>query len=565
MNFLNILLLLSISSYLYAAGPSCNETPISISQLEKIVKSDSVTSMQDFLDKIPKDSMQLFTFVTNSLSLHRGNGEGMVSSMWPRVLRSSTDGKITISFVCNPKNPTYGKVEVLFFDDKTNKVMAKEWDFGPDGKRRKASHRIHDNPISCISCHAGSKIQGEETLKYNFGEYPTWGDCDPKRGITMYGAYDDSIDGESYRRRRPDESESMEGCDTLIQDSKTKELLTKDLIALRQEAKDYQEFRKIQKNNSCFNSLPWSKDKNDIYYPYSKNSQAPDAIQTKRPNLIFNLAYGKLMAKKNLNILKRDPNYELMKYLLPMSNLECSDLPSMINEVMGNRLQIDSPRDLLYSYSEFVGVDDKDWTMNFMSKEKKSSFKAGDYSIHDLVLKEIENEIQPQISKENLDLSCILPAFENPLSCEELKLKFEQARKKNKPKDSVIPCESAITIESKSEGLKGEVDKVVVQLNKQSVENGKKLVALNSKGKCVQCHSVGADSGLSSDFHFIPDENSSKEAIAGSIAILNSRMPELLKKIDHRLIETKTMPPMKNKLTDEDRLDIKTYLQSLIK
>ncbi|MBY0413583.1 MAG: hypothetical protein K2Q18_05435, partial [Bdellovibrionales bacterium] len=98
----------------------CSEIPTDMDELGIIATKSK--NMVDFLKNIPQGTLQGFTFVTNSLSLHRGkkdkDGEGQVSPMWPRVLRSSADGKLTVSFVCDPKNPTFGRVEIIHFDDK---------------------------------------------------------------------------------------------------------------------------------------------------------------------------------------------------------------------------------------------------------------------------------------------------------------------------------------------------------------------------------------------------------------------------------------------------------------
>lgn len=98
---------------------NCSELPVSVNQLEGLANNSSY--MVEFLQKLPKGSLPSFTFVTNSLSLQKGedkgNGRGMVNRMWPRVLRGTTDGKLTMSFVCDPENPTYGTVEIIHFDD----------------------------------------------------------------------------------------------------------------------------------------------------------------------------------------------------------------------------------------------------------------------------------------------------------------------------------------------------------------------------------------------------------------------------------------------------------------
>lgn len=74
------------------------------------------------------------------------------------------------------------------------------------------------------------------------------------------------------------------------------------------------------------------------------------------------------------------------------------------------------------------------------------------------------------------------------------------------------------------------------------------------------CHSAGVDM-LPKDFRFIPSELDKNKA--ESVAIIRARKDEIAKKIEKRLIETKTMPPMENDLTDQDRQDVKAYLLSI--
>ena len=163
-----ILLVLCLPTFAQKDCPNDDKTKLK--EIESLVTSTKNKTMEDFLRSISDDKLPVFTFVTNSLSLQRGrnigvpetekNGNGQVSPLWPRIIRSSVDGRITMSYVCDKNNPAYGKVEVLSVDPSTGKVSASEWNFN----QTQPKQRIHNNPASCISCHAKSDGQ---SLKFN--------------------------------------------------------------------------------------------------------------------------------------------------------------------------------------------------------------------------------------------------------------------------------------------------------------------------------------------------------------------------------------------------------------
>ena len=214
--------------------PDCSETPIKIGDLTKLAGRS--TDMVDFLRKIPEGTLQGFTLVTNSRSLHRGKadkrGRGIVSPLWPRALRTSVDGKMTVSFVCDPKNPSYGKVEILYFDDVTNTFRGTEIDFGRPGRPVSSAHRVHSDPQSCVSCHGSARASGERPLKPVWPGYFNWNDCETNRGTSLYGGNDDNMGPDFFRAREGPPSEYT-NC--------TEE---KDRAASMRQRADFQKFRK---------------------------------------------------------------------------------------------------------------------------------------------------------------------------------------------------------------------------------------------------------------------------------------------------------------------------------
>ncbi|MBY0415982.1 MAG: cytochrome c [Bdellovibrionales bacterium] len=603
----------------------CSEIPTNMDELGVIAQKSN--NMVDFLNKIPQGSLQGFTFVTNSLSLHRGkkdkDGEGIVSPMWPRVLRSSADGKLTVSFVCDPKNPTFGKVEIIHFDDKEKEFKTTEFDFGhPSGPAVPPTNRIHKDPVSCISCHAGSEINGKVSLKPNWPEYFQWSDCRKNRGIQFYGGNDDNMGIGSFRVKY----DNKNGCSA-----------KENEIATALEKSNYKKFRQMQKGNECFNSLPWPKNpkpkssgSKDFsrrwtydYYPYSDSGQdvvegfdsTGEGLQNYalRTNLRFTDTYSHLMSQRIANLLKKNSNYDIVKYLLVMEQAGCVVSPSelkAVNELIpGSKLKLapeagatdsESSTPLLFSFAKMAGLNKKDWTMEFQEK-KSTDYSAGmpntvtfdsDFSGDLTINRVVAGEILKDISKDDEKIAAsskgkitrgVTEFFGNRFSCiDDLGgginnqidspsgVKFcndlRSANKNNIAKvkeiqENCTDCKK-ISLPEVKRDLANTIEKTVEKLSADQIARGKKLVEADSRGKCVTCHSASVDL-LPKDFRFIPSETDPKKK--ESVAVMRARKNEIADKLNNRLIKTKTMPPppLGSELSDQDRADVNAYLLNL--
>ncbi len=601
----------------------CSELPISASQIQDIAKNSS--NMEDFLKKIPKGTLQSFTFVPNTLSLHKGRAENSkapntVNSDWPRVLRGSIDGKMTISFVCDPKNETYGRVEIMTFDDATNEVKSLELDFGHDSRPVKPANRIHMNPEQCKSCHTSSlKQNGEPHLKLNWPEYFTWGDCDRKRGIAFYGSSDDNM-GDSNRMRGATSSQKVpEGCNYQT-----------DLVAFEQEKKDYQNFRSKQADNACFNTLPWpegspeslsNQDKSKDYsvYPYSKLSQATNdkglSNYSLRTNTRFTDVYSHLTSKRNFQIVKDSPEYNAAKYFIAMEEVGCMTEAdrNRMKEVLPNfdpkptqgteRVNFDSydvraKNPILYNYSKRIGMNDADWSMEFKSEKLQNdpSYNTAiqrENGTHALIPNVTASEVLREIASTNPKVDSMTKGiyekgtrviFGEAFSCiDDLGQAVKnKARNSNDPICNVLREENEINLKTEgkictecSSGPLNPLSKKIADsaalmeqikqnLTLDSIEKGKKLIQITGRGKCVMCHANQVQM-LPTDFRFMPADNDpNREA---SIAVLKARMKEgdLLSRVHTRLINNKSMPPagIADDLTDVERGNIRDYLVSV--
>ncbi len=604
--------------------PDCSEIPTNMDELGAIATSSK--DMLDFLNKIPQGSLQGFTFVTNSLSLHRGkkdkDGEGIVSPMWPRVLRSSADGKLTVSFVCDPKNPTFGKVEIMHFDDKQKEFRTTEFDFGhPSGPVVAPANRIHKDPVSCVSCHGGSEINGKASLKPNWPEYFQWSDCRKNRGIQFYGGNDDNMKLGNYREK----IDSKNGCNEYDNEQAT---LT--------EQSNYLKFREKQKGNECFNSLPWPKNPKPRipeskdptrrwsykFYPYSENAQdvtfevgPGEGMQNYalRTNLRFTDTYSHLMSQRIANILKKNPNYDAVKYLLVMEQADCEIFPAdlkAVNDLLhGAKLSLipgssagtsESSTPLLFNFAKMAGLAKKDWTMEFQEKKsadyvagmpntmRDTSAFSGDLTINRVVGGEILKDIAAgdekiATSSKGKITRGVTELFGNGFSCiddlggginnsasttsgEKFCKDLRSANKANvaKIKEFQANCTDCkkINLPEVKKVLTESIEKTVEKLNADQIARGKKLVEADSRGKCVTCHSASVDL-LPKDFRFIPSETDPRKK--ESIAVMRARKNEIADKLNNRLMKTKTMPPppLGKDLTDQDRADVNAYLLSL--
>ncbi|MDO9181121.1 MAG: cytochrome c, partial [Bacteriovorax sp.] len=614
----------------------CTEMPTNMVELESIAKNSS--DMLDFLKKIPEGSLQGFTFVTNSLSLHRGakdsNGDGEVSPMWPRVLRSSIDGKTTISFVCDEKNPTFGKVEIIHFDDKDKEFKTTEFDFGhPNVKINAPQNRIKHNPTSCIACHNGSELNGKKSLKPNWGEYYQWSDCKENRGIQMYGGNDDNLTTAEHHYR--DINVSLYSSKKCSNEEYKKQTVL--------EGNNFEKFRKLQKDNPCFNTLPWAdatKDQNSFEsnfdyesYPYAENPQMKYAPSLKkndmdefgimnyslRPNLRFTDTYSHLLAQQISNNLKKNSDYEVVKYLLVMEQAKCEITKKEINNINSilPNFQLSANYDgntyldkskFLAQFAKHAGLKPVDWTMEFQEK-KNSDYNAGMPSIsseRDLFIPDVVGgEILKDMGKSNPAMSTfaaknvsrsVTRVFGEKFSCiDDLgggvvdKVTYDPITYKpilrtqatdtdlckalrrendlniiklrNSRKNQILCDRPNVTVNEKIKNLDQKVDNVISVMMDDKVNRGKKLIETDSKGKCVLCHSASAEI-LPKELRFIGSEQDPKKM--ESLAVLQKRKKEITNKLEHHLIKEKTMPPMANELTDEDRDDVKAYLMNLM-
>lgn len=392
----------------FGINPTCSEKPFDIKALSEIAASDDVEDINDFNAKIPDGVLQKFTLITSSQSLHRGEGEGQVSALWPRVLRFSADGKIVMSYVCHPKNKTYNKVEVLFYNDDQDKFETVSYDLS---KKSKSDHRVEYNQQSCKRCHSyQNEINGEVSLKPIWQGYHTWSDCKDGQGISVYGGFDDEMIG---HRNRTNSSEVLNpnGCSE-----------RQDLEFGERQKEYFRQFKNLQKDNPCFSKLPWpryvpnkslppfletngfmeevfefftrkyakinkpfllEKEKKDLVdaYPYRDATKVSWITLPQRTNLHFTKALSQLNARRIFKQIKASPEYEKLKHLLAAESVGClrPKDKELYEQILGGKMEIVSSK-----RSEFSGGDMRSWDYNplLYAFGKKIGMVAGDWSLN---------------------------------------------------------------------------------------------------------------------------------------------------------------------------------------
>lgn len=340
--------------------PDCSERKTSVEELKKIAARSEIRHMVDFLRALPSGSLQTFTFVKETKSFqHHGT-----SARWPRVLRTTADMRLALSFVCNPESLDYGRVEVLHY---VPPPVATWRSLSLDFREKKpvvagvkesevfGSSRIHENSPTCVKCHSIGGAPAEGLLPI-VPQYKTW--------EGFFGSDDDVIHKGTA------------------------------------EEQDYLSFLKRAKANPCFATLPWPKSQDPAYalYPFHEGfpeekvlsgrySLSEETKQIKirnyhlRPNLKLTDAYSHLMAQRLAWRFLHSAEYREVAPLLMMEAANCGSkevaeglekaLPGYRSPPPLHRHTFMDPRSemswtkQLFAVGKRIGIGTREWTMHF--------------------------------------------------------------------------------------------------------------------------------------------------------------------------------------------------------
>ena len=394
--------------------PDCSEIPFNYQDLTKLASDPKIKNQQDFLNAIPEGTLQTFTFTFKSES---AQGPG-VSEEFPGIIRMSEDGKLMIRYTCDPSKPTYNRVEMMTWDDATDKFKMVSMDFG---RRTPTGPHVEENPALCLKCHNPGGENAPVDPRPNWQQYDQWDG--------FYGGQDDTFNAYTG-------GETIPGHRAVTEEEATKQKA------------DYLKFREKQKDNPCYSTLPWPKGEveNADIYPYASQGRQTDYVR--RPNLKITDVQSHLSAKRLARKFKERPEYNLIKYALAMSTLGCEQYqPSQIRAVLpettsnasagsassGFPNPANDPNELSlhYQVGRAMGMRPQDWTMHF-GKDDNAFYNGSippdyghsdinrDYNIADLMQSEIAKstvEAIPGMSNYMRTTRGVQKVFGNEFAC----------------------------------------------------------------------------------------------------------------------------------------------------
>jgi hypothetical protein len=372
---------------------------------------------------------------------------------------------------------------------------------------------------------------------------------------------------------------------------------------LIKEKTDFKKFKEMQKNNPCFAHLPWNNQstikEHQTHYPYSTRSQNRNSEglldYSTRTNLRFTDTYSHLMSRQLASIISQSSEFEKAKFFLAMEAAECSNkedreqfkkyFPKVIFDPE-QKFLTNQRKPLLYYYAKSIGIDAKDWTMEFketINPDYQASMPPGaktrDLRIHDVVGGEILKNLKIDFINQNSITRGVELAFGKKFSCIDdlgggllstlkgnpvfcAQLRYEKNEHLKKFQDNQEQCEDCGPVKSIAIKIP-DVNYVEITKNfkQEQIERGRVLIEADGKGKCVTCHSASVNK-LPKELRFISSvlDNNKKE----SISLLNVRAKEISQAIHEQLIDSKSMPPKDSGLTGSERTDIQAYILSLI-
>ena len=419
-------------------------------------------------------------------------------------------------------------------------------------------------------------------------------------------------DGEPYfRERRPSTlNRAPEGFSNAL-----------DLKAHAEEQTNFADFKKTQKSNPCFASLPWPKIpagkanvepyKNYKYYPYAIEAQAKtrDGYRdySLRTNLRLNNLYAHLNATRVAETITKAPDYKVIQYYLLLEETGCltPEDQTELKTLMPDLDVLPKPsalfaygrpemNPLLYGYAKKIGLKDEDWTLEF--KKHGTNYRTGaagdtidDLFTKDLVMGDLLKDVGAKnpalgVAPEDAtsrgveksfgaDFDCIdklgggiKNAYKDRSKNQAFCQKLHDENKKNIDfLKATGQCEVTSSAAAKATDLKKAVETAVLKLDAASVARGKALVAEHGEGACVTCHSpTAANKNSPKDFLFLPNDTLDAKANQDALGTLKTRMQEgYLDQVKERVVKDQDMPPGTNKLTPTNRQDIVNYIQSL--
>ncbi len=123
-------------------------------------------SVEDFLGGLPKELTSNFLFMGESRSFQ----EASVDS--PRVILTSPNADVRLSFNTDPKQRGYNAIELSIYDPATKTYEYKEIKFPGSTSSSGTKAKVHHDPAACTLCHGNPPKPNWDTYNYWAGEIP---------------------------------------------------------------------------------------------------------------------------------------------------------------------------------------------------------------------------------------------------------------------------------------------------------------------------------------------------------------------------------------------------------
>lgn len=353
-----------VSDGSHPAKPNCSEAPFNYSDYRKIVDSRDVRTKADFLNKLPSDVLQKFTFITKSDSLQRHG----VTEKRPRVMRFRTDGKFMLTYTTEKMQNQPDTIEAIFFDDATRKFNFIHTEFLTEDDIN-PQHRTKTilNPKSCMGCHGGQDPR------------PNWAQYDKWKGT--FGQNDDFLGALG---------------DTV-------------------EPVQYATMRKELANTPELSTLPWPHRSSDDFelYPYINVNKLMN--YNSRPNAHFTIVQSRLNAQRLARKFSEAPQAHKYQWSLLAHSLGCDDFksgaespnPILQSLIKTNAKEIQKYESdfqiyygtkkssrILYELGIALGFYTSDWSLRFNLKPLPGfeKFTTAQWELKDLIESVLFNE-----------------------------------------------------------------------------------------------------------------------------------------------------------------------------
>jgi hypothetical protein len=145
---------------------------VTIDQVDQLVRSQPIFTLEELLSKLPERLRSRFTFIHTSRSRQDASFE------FPRAILFGPDARFVLAFNGHPSQANYDSIEMMEYDDRSGRFRFATVELqSPSGARA----FVNRDSSRCIGCHGPTA----ETLRPIWDPYPVWAGA--------YGGLDDNV------------------------------------------------------------------------------------------------------------------------------------------------------------------------------------------------------------------------------------------------------------------------------------------------------------------------------------------------------------------------------------